>query len=126
MTNTHTLQYNDNNKFSLHVCMLSSLVMSNSFHPVDCSPPGFPVHEIFQARKLEWVAISFSGGSDFPNSGIEPTSLSLAGSLYHYATWEAPTSSSLDITMIYIFSLCGDDIKIYFLKNFQYSHHAVH
>ena len=28
--------------------------------PMDCSPPGSSVHEIFQARKLKWVAISFS------------------------------------------------------------------
>ena len=26
-------------------------------NPMDCSPPGFSVHEIFQARILEWVAI---------------------------------------------------------------------
>ena len=29
----------------------------------DCSPPGSSVHGIFQARILEWVAISFSRGS---------------------------------------------------------------
>ena len=28
--------------------------------PMDCSPPGFSVHGIFDARVLEWVAISFS------------------------------------------------------------------
>jgi len=28
--------------------------------PIDCSPQGFPVSGILQARKLEWVAISFS------------------------------------------------------------------
>ena len=28
--------------------------------PIDGSPPGFPIPEIFQARTLEWVAISFS------------------------------------------------------------------
>ena len=28
--------------------------------PMDCSPPGSTVHEIFQTRILEWVAISFS------------------------------------------------------------------
>ena len=28
--------------------------------PMDCSLPGFSVHEILQARTLEWVAISFS------------------------------------------------------------------
>jgi len=31
--------------------------------PKDCSPPGFSVHRIFQARILEWVAIPFSRGS---------------------------------------------------------------
>ena len=29
-------------------------------NPMDCSLPGFSVHGIFQARVLEWVAISFS------------------------------------------------------------------
>ena len=31
-----------------------------------CSPPGSSVHGIFQARVLEWVAISFSRGSSRP------------------------------------------------------------
>ena len=31
--------------------------------PMDCSLPGSSVHGIFQARVLEWVAISFSRGS---------------------------------------------------------------
>ena len=35
-------------------------------NPVDCSPPGFPVHGILQARILEWVTISFSRGSSRP------------------------------------------------------------
>ena len=30
------------------------------FNPMDWSPPGSSVHGIFQARILEWVAISFS------------------------------------------------------------------
>ena len=34
--------------------------------PVDCSPPCSSVHGIFQARVLEWVAISFSRGSSRP------------------------------------------------------------
>ena len=41
--------------------------------PMDWSPPGSFVHGIFQARILEWVAISFSRGSADP--GIEPASL---------------------------------------------------
>ena len=31
--------------------------------PMDCSLPGSSVHGILQAGILEWVAISFSGGS---------------------------------------------------------------
>ena len=34
--------------------------------PMDCSPPGSSVHGIFQARMLEWIAISFSRGSCLP------------------------------------------------------------
>ena len=34
--------------------------------PMDCSPPGSSVHEIFQARLLEWVAISFPSRSSQP------------------------------------------------------------
>ena len=34
--------------------------------PMDCSPPGSSVHEIFQARILEWVDISFSRRSSQP------------------------------------------------------------
>ena len=33
---------------------------------MDCSPPGFSIHGISQARILEWVAISFSRGSSQP------------------------------------------------------------
>ena len=33
---------------------------------MDCSPPGSPAHEIFQAKILEWVAISFARGSSQP------------------------------------------------------------
>ena len=33
---------------------------------MDCKLQGSSVHEIFQARVLEWVAISFSRGSSRP------------------------------------------------------------
>ena len=39
-------------------------------NPTGYSPAGFSVHEIFQVRILEWVAISFSG--DLPDPGMEP------------------------------------------------------
>ena len=36
--------------------------------PLDCSLPGSFVHEILQARLLEWVAIPFSGRSSQPRN----------------------------------------------------------
>ena len=38
---------------------------------MDCSPPGSSVHGIYQARILEWVAVSFSRGI-FPTQGSNP------------------------------------------------------
>ena len=35
-------------------------------NPIDCSLPGFSVYGIFQARILDWVAISFSRRSSQP------------------------------------------------------------
>ena len=40
---------------------------------MDCSLPGSSVHGIFQARILEWVAVSRS--RDLPHPGTESTSL---------------------------------------------------
>ena len=45
---------------------ISCSVMLPLWVPMHCSPPGSSVHEIFQARILEWVAISFSRGSSPP------------------------------------------------------------
>ena len=48
-------------------------------NPVDCSPPGSFVRGIFQARILEWGAISYSRGSSQSRDGtgdeMEPVSL---------------------------------------------------
>ena len=38
--------------------------------PMDCSLRGSSIHGIFQARVLQWVAISFSGGSSQPRDQI--------------------------------------------------------
>ena len=47
------------------VCVKSLQLCPPPCHPMDCSPPASPVHGIFQARILEWVAISFSRGSSW-------------------------------------------------------------
>ena len=39
---------------------------------MDCSLPGSSVHEIRQARILEWVAIPFLSPEDLPNPETEP------------------------------------------------------
>jgi len=42
-----------------HACLVAQSCLSLC-DPMDCSPPGFSVHGILQARILDWVAISFS------------------------------------------------------------------
>ena len=55
--------------------------------PMGCSPPGFFVHGLSQARILEWVAISSSSGSSLPRDWT--TSLLGRRILYHWASSEA-------------------------------------
>ena len=43
--------------------LLSSAYSGEVIPPTLCNPPGSSVHEIFQARILEWAAISSSKGS---------------------------------------------------------------
>ena len=58
---------------------------------VRLSLPGSSVHEIFQARILEWVAISFSRGSSWPRDRTYISSISRISRqiLYYCATWKA-------------------------------------
>ena len=55
---------------------------------MDCSLPGFSVHGIFQARILEWVAISFSRGSSQPRDWTQ-VSLNASRRFTLWATREA-------------------------------------
>ena len=71
--------------FIFLICQLLALSFSSLFHllppesevaqsypilcnPMDCSLLGSSVHGIFQARVLEWIAISFSRGSSRPRN----------------------------------------------------------
>ena len=56
--------------------------------PMDCRPPGSSVHGIFQARILEWVAISSSKGSSWLGDRTHISCIDRQ-ILYHWATWEA-------------------------------------
>ena len=59
---------------TIHIYLLSLLMKKKKWSevaqscltlcdPMDCSLPGFSVHGIFQARVLEWVAISLKGNA---------------------------------------------------------------
>ena len=49
-------------------------------YPMDCNPPGSSVHEVLQARILEWVASPFSRGS---SQSSDRTQIScIAGTLF--------------------------------------------
>ena len=64
--------------------LFSHWVVSDSCDPMDCSPSGSSVHRIFQARVLEWVAISSPRGSSRPR---DQTLVScIAGGLFTWAT----------------------------------------
>ena len=77
---------------NVNVCQIASVV-SDSLWPHRLQPPGSSVHEILQARTLEWVSVPSSG--DLPDPEIEPASLlspALADRFFTTsATWEAPT-----------------------------------
>ena len=60
---------------------------------MNCSSPGSSVHGFLQARKVEWVAISFSRSSSRTRDW---TCVSCVGRqiLYHWATRETPTKDA--------------------------------
>ena len=87
--------------------------------PVDCSLPGFSVHGIFQAKILEWVAISFSRGSSQAgfDPGLNPPCrqmlycLSYQGS--QFARYQGSAKVLLDFfTTKKIVTIYGMDVKL--------------
>ena len=82
---------------------------------MDCSPPSFSAHEIFQTTILEWVFIPFSRRSSRPRDQTQ-VSCNGRGILYHWTICEA----HICINMWYLFfsfwltSLCMTDFKFTF------------
>ena len=64
------------------VCAVCSLAQSclTLCGPMGCSPPGFTLHEIFQARILEYS--SFPTPGDLLDPGIKPMSPAQAGGFF--------------------------------------------
>ena len=67
----------------------SCWVVTDSLHFMDYSPPGSSIHWIFQARVLEWVAISSSRGSSWPRDWTHVIScIFCIGRWILYHTWK--------------------------------------
>ena len=69
--------------------------------PMDCSPPACSVHGIFQARILEWIAISFSRGSSQPRNRTQVSCI--AGRFF--TNWAMREISSSYLSLIFSLSL---------------------
>ena len=93
------------------VCVCSQSCMT-LWNPKDCKPPSSSVRGIFQARILEWVAISFSRGSYRTRDRTRVSCVSSVGKwvLYPCTTWEALN------TIIYL--LYDSHLQIHHLKKF--------
>ena len=70
-----------------NVCICAQLCLTLC-DSMDCSLPGSTVHGIFQARILEWVAVSFSRGPSWPRDQTHIVCIS-KWILYHWVTREA-------------------------------------
>ena len=73
----------------MYLCVCSSYVWL--CYPVDWGPQSSSIHEIFQARILEWAAFSYFMGSFQLRDRTYMSCVSCIGRriLYHYATWES-------------------------------------
>jgi len=91
------------------VCSVASVVPNNLW-PVDCSPPGSPVHGILQPRISEWVTMPFSRGSFWPRDWTHISGVScIAGRFFSHLKVKnenySVVSSSLQLHGLYIQSM---------------------
>ena len=79
----------------LHAWVLTLQVLWTLWN--SCNPPDSSAHGIFQARILEWVAISYCRVSSWPRDWTHISCISCIGRqiFYHCATWEALIPSCL-------------------------------
>ena len=97
------------------VCMLVARSCLTLCNPMDCNLPGSSVHSIFQARALEWVAISFSRDSSQSRDqtqvshivGQTPYHLSHQGSLVSTVQFSSATQLCLTLCNLMDFSTPG-------------------
>ena len=97
--------------FTIYVCVKSLHSCPTLCDPMDCSLLGSSVHEILQARILEWVAISFSKGSSQLRDETHVSDVSCIGRqvLYHQHHLTIDTKIKL---------LCAHEINILLYVNY--------
>ena len=83
------VHYNYVNRVCVCVCVLVTQQCPTLCDPMDCSLPGSSAHGISQARMLQWVAITFSRGSSWPQ-GLNPGLLHCRQILYHLSHQRSP------------------------------------
>ena len=90
----------------------SHSVGSDSLQPMDCSLPGSSVSRVFQARVLEWVAISFSRGSSRPRDWTQVSRI-VGRRFTVWTTREAPTYTlpSVKLDSHWEFAVCLRELK---------------
>ena len=94
------------------ICMCSGVsVVSDSLWPHGLySPPGFSIYGLFQARVLEWVAISFARGSSWPRDWTWVSHI--AGRCFYCLSHQgSPTSIWLPLNS-YVLVLVLGEIKL--------------
>ena len=67
-----------------HLCFLCMPNCVWLCNPGDCSPPGSSVHRIFQARILEWVAISSSRELSWSKNWIHVSCVTCIGRQFFF------------------------------------------
>ena len=79
------------NENEVNVMVISTQLCLTLCDPMIYSPPDSFVHELFQARVLQWVAISYSKGSSQPRDWTCVSCVPCIGRqiLYHCATWKS-------------------------------------
>ena len=96
---------------------------------MDCSPPGFSVHGISQARILEWVAFSSSSGSSWSRDQtfVSFVSCIVMQILYHWPTGEAQTNNHCTLMKLessWRKSIVSIDTKIKYQKQYSFYSHT--
>ena len=83
--------------------------------PMDYSPPGSSVHGIFQVRKLEWVAISFSRGSSWSRDQTQGSNLLHCRRILYCLSHEGSPKASSNY-------LWSDEVRVIYPSQWEMKH----